>query len=470
MLERTKTPTAGSVAMTNRRSFVKTLGAAAAAGASVRPAWATQELAPTMVRWGGIYTDYYRWREGVGPREQRKPMLNLRWDGIESNQVGTAELADFCQQVGADPMICVNFESDGRKRYFKSGNSVRTADAQEAADWVAYSNDPDHPGRKSHGADAAYSIKHWQIGNETSYDRNGFDLETAARKTVEFATAMRKSDPSIQLIGWGGSDRKGEYWGKRMAEVAGEHLQYLAFHHMFNPDDRRKPVLGDLQYRQDPDRTWAQLMTAAAQHERKIIEARQAMPGNDIALAMTECHFAIPDRDRCDVLSTWAAGVAYARMLNLHQRHGDVLKIATAADFCGNRWQVNAIMIPTPIGRGKTFLMPVARVMSLYRHHVGKQFVDVTAAPNELDVTASRSGDKYYLHVVNTNRTKSVRSAIQIDAEAVEKGKVFEISVDPEHEITRFRRSSLDPVEKSWDSGATWEFPAASVSVVELKV
>ena len=71
----------------------------------------------------------------------------------------------------------------------------------------------------------------WQIGNETSYDRNGFDCETAAKRTVEFARAMRKEDPAIQLIGWGDSG-----WAKRMLEIAGEHLQYLAFHHMFNPD------------------------------------------------------------------------------------------------------------------------------------------------------------------------------------------------------------------------------------------
>src|SRR5512143_2246980 len=51
----------------------------------------TRELAPPMIRWGGIFTDYYRWREGVGPRSKRVPMLNLLWDGIESNQVGTAE-------------------------------------------------------------------------------------------------------------------------------------------------------------------------------------------------------------------------------------------------------------------------------------------------------------------------------------------------------------------------------------------
>ena len=77
---------------------------------------------------------------------------------------------------------------------------------------------------------------------------------------------------------------------------------------------------------------------------------------------MTECHFAIPGRDRGDVLATWAAGVSYARILNNHQRHGDVLKIATAADFCGTRWQNNAVIIPTPKGNNKAYLQPVARM------------------------------------------------------------------------------------------------------------
>ena len=36
---------------------------------------------------------------------------------------------------------------------------------------------------------------------------------------------MRKADPDIELISWGDSD-----WAPRMAEAAGEHLQYLAFH------------------------------------------------------------------------------------------------------------------------------------------------------------------------------------------------------------------------------------------------
>lgn len=60
----------------------------------------TKELAPPLMRWGGCLSSYYRWREGVGPGARRKPMHNLLWGGIESNQVGTHEFVDFCRRVG----------------------------------------------------------------------------------------------------------------------------------------------------------------------------------------------------------------------------------------------------------------------------------------------------------------------------------------------------------------------------------
>jgi len=92
-------------------------------------------------------------------------------------------------------------------------------------------------------------------------------------------------------------------------------------------------------------------MNAAQVHDTRIRLIREQAAGYEVPLAMTECHFALPGRSRCEVLSTWAAGVANARLLNVHERHGDRLKIATPADFCGTRWQVNAIMIPTPGGK-----------------------------------------------------------------------------------------------------------------------
>ena len=57
----------------------------------------TRSLSPSMIRWGGLFCSYYRWREAVGPREARIPMYNIVWGGIESNQIGTVEFVDFCR-------------------------------------------------------------------------------------------------------------------------------------------------------------------------------------------------------------------------------------------------------------------------------------------------------------------------------------------------------------------------------------
>jgi alpha-L-arabinofuranosidase len=426
----------------------------------------TAELGPAMMRWGGIFADFYRWREGVGPREGRPSMVNLLWGGIESNQVGTGEFVDFCRRVGADPLILVNFESDGRQQYVKFKGSVRTADAKEAAEWVAYCNDPGNAERRAHGIAAPLGVRHWQIGNETSYDRNGFNLETAAVKTAEFAKAMRAADPGIQLIAWGDSG-----WAGRMAEVAGDEVQYLAFHHMFDPDAPGQPVLRGELYRRDPDATWAQLMKAWELADAKIRTVRNSLGSHKIPLAMTECHFVIPGRDRGDVVASWAAGVSYARILNNHERHGDVLKIATAADFCGTRWQNNAVIIPTPKGSNKAYLQPVARVMQLYRRHSGSHAIQVSRMPDGLDVTASRRGNTVFLHVANTLRTKSVSAAIQIEGQATGAGRVFEITADPMVELSYLNSADvMKTVEKPLAAGGAWEFPAASVSAVEISI
>ena len=447
-------------------------GSVEAAWDHVRDQWrddvveVTRELGPPMMRWGGIFSDFYRWREGVGPRGTRPPMLNLLWGGIESNQVGTGEFVDLCRRAGAEPLICVNFESDGRKQYMKVKDSVRTADAREAAEWVAYCNASANAERQAHGSAAPLGVRHWQIGNETSYDKNGFDLETAARKTVEFAKSMRAADPAIQLIAWGDSG-----WAARMAEVAGEHVQYLAFHHMFDPDSPNQPVLRGELYRRDPDATWEQLMTAWRVTDAKIRTVRDSLSGRSIPLAMTECHFVIPGRDRGDVLATWAAGVSYARILNNHQRHGDVLKIATAADFCGTRWQNNAVIVPTPRGNNRAYLQPVARVMRLYRHHIGSQAVGVGSPPDGLDLVASRRGDTVYLHVANIRRTRAVTTTIQIAGHDIRSGRVFEITADPAVEVSYLNDADvMRTLEKPFVPDGVWEFPAASVSALELQI
>jgi alpha-N-arabinofuranosidase len=425
----------------------------------------TRELAPGMMRWGGLFSAYYRWREAVGPRDRRKPMLNLQWGGIESNQVGTAEFVDFCRQVGTDPLMCVNFEAEGYKQWATNARGeARAGDAREAAEWVDYCNNPGNAERIAHGHREPLPIKVWQIGNETSYSDQRFNRDMAIAKTIEFATAMRKVDPELKLIGWGDSG-----WAPKMIERAGEHLNYVAFHSLFDPSrpDPKSP-LRDNEYRKDPAATWDALMNGYKIHERKLLQVRQQAEGTKMPLALTECHYTPPGRNRCELLSSWAAGVSYARFLNLHERHGDVLKIANLADFCGTRWQTNAVMIPVP--SGKAFAMPVAKVMALYRKHSGRSFVGVSDVPADLDVTASRTGETVFVHVINTNRTQSRTMNLSIAGFTVRGGKAFTIAADPEFEIMSAARDPMAVREGKLSATGPVTVPAASVTALEVMV
>ena len=421
----------------------------------------TRRLAPPLIRWGGILSAYYRWREAVGPRDRRKPMLNLHWGGVETNQVGTHEFVDFCRQVGADPFFCVNFESEGSPKWQRTPQGdVRSAGPEEAAEWVDYCNNPSSTERQRNGAPDPLNVRLWQIGNETSYGKDRFDVDTAARRTVAFAKAMRTVDPSIALIGWGDDG-----WVTRMLEIAGEHLQYIAFHHHFKSGLPDSPLQGTL-YRNDPDLTWHHLMHAWKSLDAQLSMMRENIKGHDVRLAMTEGHFALPGRNRCEVLSTWAAGVANARVLNVQARHADILGISTLADFCGTRWQTNALMIPVP--RGQAFMMPVAGVMNLPRHHVGERAAVVEGVPVSLDVTASRTDKRIFLHVVNTERSRSISARLAVSGMKIAAGRLFTHATEPEFEVMEDTPGVLEPVEQTLAEGGRWTFPAASVTAIEL--
>jgi alpha-L-arabinofuranosidase len=416
-----------------------------------------------MLRWGGCFISYYRWKEGVGPLEQRKPMLNQLWGGIYNNQVGTHEFVDFCKKTGMDPLICINFESDGRKYWAVSPKGrVRSADAKEAAEWVDYCNNPSNKSRIKHGHKKPYNVKFWQIGNETSYGREAAECEPEARKTLAFAKLMRKADPYIQLIGWGEGD-----WAQKMAEIAGEELQYLAFHNGFGPGGDESPLRG-IEYRKDWAKTWEYFMNAFKMPKGRIQEMRERVAGFNIPLAITEAHFFLPGRNRCEALSTWAAGVSNARILNVHERNGDLIKIATLADFCGTRWQNNAVIIPTPQGSGKAFMMPVAMVMALYRKHMGDKSCKVISFPHDLDVTASVAGNRIFLHVVNTNRTNSISTQLKVAGKKIVSGRFFCISLPPEYEVFEYKPEFTNPKESPIPQDGNINFPQASVSAVEL--
>jgi alpha-L-arabinofuranosidase len=298
----------------------------------------TRDLAPGAIRFGGLFSRYYRWREGLGPADRRPWMRNYVWGGKETNRVGTHEFVDFCRRVGSEPFYCVNFLSDGEKRY-----GDRTARSQEAADWVSYANDPDNRERRANGSAAPLRLKLWQIGNETSYGEATFSKDEAIARTVEFSRAMKQRDPSITLIGWGDRGRNRDLWAPDMEVKAGEHLSYIAMHMMGQSPKRPDTVLRGLKYQKDPQRAWEELIQLSNAVEQRVREFEQACT---LPIAITEGHLSLSPSNANPILSEWLSAAYHARSLNIYQRHGNRVKIATAADFQGNRWTNTAVMLP----------------------------------------------------------------------------------------------------------------------------
>jgi alpha-L-arabinofuranosidase len=429
----------------------------------------TRDLAPGMMRFGGLLSRYYKWREGIGPAAKRPLYRNYVWGGKETHRVGTHEFVDFCRRVGAEPLYCVNFRGDGDPRYANTPEGDRTGDAKEAADWVSYANDAGHPLRTANGAAQPFPIRYWQLGNETSYGNTCFKKDEAIAATIEFAKAMRERDRSIQLIGWGDSG-----WARDLLQRAGEHLDYIAIHMMGQTPVGRDTVLRGSRYQAEPERAWNELMELIAPRiETKLLALEETLSqaGAKHGIAITEGHLSLAPHNSNPILTEWLTGVYHARVMNLYQRHGATVKIATAADFNGTRWTSNALLHQVP--GGVSYLLPVGAVMRLFQRHRGRRGIAVKTAPDSLDIAASRTDQKVFLHVANRSYAGATMASFAVDGLAIAGGRVRTIAPEnPRQEISPLNPDVFKPQEHQLAAAPQlmWRFPARSVSAVELEL
>jgi alpha-N-arabinofuranosidase len=181
---------------------------------------------------GGTLSDFYHWRDGIGPVNKRPVTEHPTDTGRSPHVFGTPEFLRFCQAIGARPLITVN---------------AGTASAQEAADWVAYCNQPHHPERKADGIAQPAGVKLWEIGNELYLPGNPTDKkiitippETYATRFLEFAAAMRSVDPSIKLMGIGSANAYAvplpyPEWSEVLLKKAAGEMDYIAVHNAYYP-------------------------------------------------------------------------------------------------------------------------------------------------------------------------------------------------------------------------------------------
>jgi alpha-N-arabinofuranosidase len=431
-----------------------------------------RDLAPGAIRFGGNFSRYYKWREGVGPSNQRPWIRNYDWGGKETNRVGTHEFVSFCREVRAEPFYCVNFQADGIEWFRRTPEGDRAGTAVEAADWVSYANDPDNRERKAHGHAEPYDLKLWQIGNETSYVEAAFSKDEAIAHTISFAKAMRARDPRIELIGWGDEGRRSrQLWAGDLLKRAGEYLDYVAIHMMGQSPKRPDTLLSGLRYQADPHGAWQELLELSSAVETRIEELEDVLAAqkSKAGIAITEGHLSLKPHNINPILYEWISAVYHARCLNIYQRHGARVKIATAADFNGTRWTVMAVQMSIP--DGNTFLLPVGSIMRLFSRYNGHQAVAAHSSNSSLDIAASRTKDRVILHVLNVDNKNSIAATFSVRGREVVGGRVWEISPpDLRTYVSQDQPDTFRPAEREMRVSVVpaWRFPAASVSVVEL--
>ncbi|MBX3740108.1 MAG: hypothetical protein KF712_03900 [Akkermansiaceae bacterium] len=183
---------------------------------------AVRDLKVPVVRWpGGCFADVYHWENGIGPRDKRPVLPNKHWGGNESHQFGTDEFLQWSAQVGTTPYVNVNLGSG-------------TLD--EALRWLEYCNGPatseQGKRRAANGHAAPYNVPYWGIGNETwgPWETGHTDAVTYSKMLAEWATAMRKQDPSIKILAVGSNAGSDPKWDREVLKQAGDKIDYLTLH------------------------------------------------------------------------------------------------------------------------------------------------------------------------------------------------------------------------------------------------
>ncbi|KFA61237.1 hypothetical protein S40285_08873 [Stachybotrys chlorohalonatus IBT 40285] len=153
---------------------------------------AFRELKCPVVRYpGGNFIATYHWQDGIGPKEKRPKRKELAWHGIETNQFGTDEFLKWCEIVGTEPYLALNFG---------------TGTLDEAMGWLSYCNDDDDSYyanlRRQNGRDKPYNVKYWALGNECwgPWQVEQMTQEDYAKKAYQWAKALKLIDPTIKLI------------------------------------------------------------------------------------------------------------------------------------------------------------------------------------------------------------------------------------------------------------------------------
>jgi alpha-N-arabinofuranosidase len=313
---------------------------------------AVKDARPAIIRWGGSVVDPggYRWKSGIGNRDQRSPFVNRPWGRVDPNDVGIDEFLQFCGLVEALPLVCVSF-SDGPG---SAKDLVAYCNAGPGTEWGGRRAENGHP--------EPYGVRYWQVGNELG---DG----DYVRGCAAVCRAIKESDPGAVVLS--------SYPSPELLAQAGRYLDYVCPHH-YEPDLRADE--------DSIDRAVRAIASAPLDHE--------------VRLGITEWNITGGwwGHGRGKLLTLETALYA-GRYLNLLHRRSDAVGLACRSNMTNSH---GSGMIQTnPAG---LYLTPSYHVMKLYAGHSRPVPLAVTGAAEGVDASAcaSEDGGRLSIFVVNT--------------------------------------------------------------------
>ncbi len=371
---------------------------------------------------GGVWSDAYDWRDGIGPRSQRRPRpTHPGAQEMTRNLFGTDEALAFAREIGGTLLITVN---------------AGTGTPAQAAEWVRHVNGEN--GRAPR--DGRVTI--WEIGNELymKADMSGGHMspEAYADRFLAFAAAMRAVDPSIRLAAIG-LRNYGRYrfadrddWNEVVLRKAGHVLDILAIHNAY------APLVGDGKGL-DANDVYATMWAAPTLIERNLKDTRRDIErlvptrADRISLGITEWGplFAVsPDSPWIDHVKTLGSALFVASTLRVfaedpHVSLANFFKLNEASFMgwigrSGSAWQPTAPylafqMVSTGMERD---LLPTRIETPRYNSKAIGFFERVSDVPF-MDSMATRSGDGRSVTVLLINRHPASAATVGVDLDGV---------------------------------------------------
>lgn len=329
---------------------------------------ALKEMKIPVLRWpGGCFADEYHWKDGIGPKEKRKKMINTHWGGVvEDNSFGTHEFMELCRQLGCKTYI--------------NGN-VGSGSVQEMSEWIEYMTmdgvSPMADLRKENGHEEPWKVDHFGVGNENWGCGGNMTPEYYGNLYRRYQTYVReyKADEKIYKICCG-ANVDDYHWTegvlKTIYDHTPEHLHGLtdglSLHYYVHPggwENKGSATEFD-------EKVWYETMKRAYYMETLVNRHADIMdqydPDKKVGMIVDEwgCWFDVEPGTNPGFLyqqSTMRDAVVAGLTLNIFNKHSDRVKMANIAQL------INVLQSVILTEGEKMILTPTYHIFNMYKYH-----------------------------------------------------------------------------------------------------